>query len=69
MSEKNDSTKLETANLDSGYEDEAAIALQHMATRDMAPIAEEESHKVLRKIDFWLMPIVLSFLPRLTVCR
>ena len=40
--------------------DEAAIALKHIATRDMAPITEEENHQILKKIDFWLMPIVHS---------
>ena len=39
-------------------DDEAAIALKKIATTDMAPITDEESHKVLRKIDWWLMPIV-----------
>jgi hypothetical protein len=42
--------------------DEAAIALKHIATRDMAPITEEENHRILKKIDLWLMPIVLQSL-------
>ena len=41
-----------------GLDDEAAIALKKIATTDMAPITELENHKVLRKIDWWLMPIV-----------
>lgn len=50
------------ANLNPDIVDEAAIALKHIATRDMAPITEEENRQILKKIDLWLMPIVLSAL-------
>jgi hypothetical protein len=51
-------TKDLEADVNPDIVDEAAIALKHIATRDMAPITEEENHQILKKIDFWLMPIV-----------
>jgi hypothetical protein len=49
---------LEAESLNPDTIDEAAIALKHIATRDMAPITDEENHQILKKIDFYLMPIV-----------
>jgi len=62
MTDKNEHTtkEIEALNFDPEFVDEAAIAIQHMSTRDMAPITEEENKKVLKKIDLWLMPIVPS---------
>jgi hypothetical protein len=54
-------TKDLEADVNPDIVDEAAIALKHIATRDMAPITEEENHQILKKIDLWLMPIVHSF--------
>jgi hypothetical protein len=60
MTDKVESDQVHTKDLESiqGLDDEAAIALKKIATTDMAPITELENHKVLRKIDWWLMPIV-----------
>jgi hypothetical protein len=55
-------TKDLEADVNPDIMDEAAIALKHVATRDMAPITEGENHQILKKIDLWLMPIVISLL-------
>jgi hypothetical protein len=54
-------SKAEAFNEDirNGEADEAAIALKRLATNDMAPPTPEENHRVLRKIDWLLMPLVL----------
>jgi len=49
---------IESTEMNPDLTDEAAIALKKIATRDMAPITAEENHKILNKIDLWLMPIV-----------
>jgi len=53
-------SKAEAFNEDirNGDADEAAIALKHIATTDMAPPTPEENKRVLRKIDWLLMPLV-----------
>jgi hypothetical protein len=49
---------IESTEMDRDVTDEAALALKHIDVNDMAPITPEESHRVLRRIDWIMVPIV-----------
>jgi hypothetical protein len=60
---------IESTEVDPDITDEAALALKHIAENDMAPITPEESHRVLRRIDWIMVPIVRICLPSTLTSR
>jgi hypothetical protein len=52
--------KAELEHITVGETDDALITLKNLDGSQRDPITDEEQRKVLRKIDFWMMPIVIS---------
>jgi hypothetical protein len=56
------SEKAELEHIKVGETDDALVTLQNLDAPDQQEITDAERKKVVRKIDMWMMPIVLFLL-------